>query len=214
MHARAYQTEMLDLASRENSIVMLPAGAGKTLVAVELIKRQSRALTPGGTIAVFIAPTKILVRQQARVLRLHRKALPSFKCTFTLDETTSACNGYPSCRSALNPCGVYTRTRALPDSLLSKMLPQKRKPARIGSSHLLLLAQTLNTVCFEVGEVGDYTSDDGLDFWSEGEWAARLVTLGARVVSGEKRASSPELATPSMARDEAPAGPGGGAAGS
>lgn len=74
MHARAYQTEVLDVASQANTIVVLPTGAGKTLIAVELIKRQAHALTPGGTIAVFIAPTKLLVRQQARVLRSQRKA--------------------------------------------------------------------------------------------------------------------------------------------
>ena len=82
MLARAYQTEVLDLASETNAIVLLPTGAGKTLIAVELIKRQSRALTPGGTIAVFIAPTKLLVRQQAGVLRRHRRApTPALQAT-------------------------------------------------------------------------------------------------------------------------------------
>ena len=74
LRARAYQVEVLERASKANAIVLLPTGAGKTLVAVELVKRQAHALTPGARIAVF--KSKNLVRQQANVLRDHRKAAP------------------------------------------------------------------------------------------------------------------------------------------
>ena len=88
-------------------------------------------------------------------------------------------------------------------------------------------------VCFEEGEVGDYTSDDGLDFWSEGEWLATLgrhrlivltpqimldllrhgfLTLGARVKNGQEEIEPPSgrLATPSSVEGDVLTGERGG----
>lgn len=42
---RSYQSYILDIAIRQNSIVYLPTGAGKTFIAVLLIKELSKDIT-------------------------------------------------------------------------------------------------------------------------------------------------------------------------
>ena len=59
---RAYQLRMVTVAEKVNTVVVLPTGAGKTLVAAELIKRR------GGK-SLFLVPTCMLVEQQAGQLR-------------------------------------------------------------------------------------------------------------------------------------------------
>lgn len=59
---RQYQSRIADACERENTLVVLPTGAGKTMIAAEVIKR----LPP---CALFIVPKRILVEQQAKALR-------------------------------------------------------------------------------------------------------------------------------------------------
>ena len=77
MQVRAYQQDVLDEVVRANTIVVLPTGSGKTFLAVQLIKTQAPALLRAGKLAIFLAPTKTLVHQQAEVLRHHREARPN-----------------------------------------------------------------------------------------------------------------------------------------
>uniref|UniRef100_A0A061QQ54 Endoribonuclease Dicer n=1 Tax=Tetraselmis sp. GSL018 TaxID=582737 RepID=A0A061QQ54_9CHLO len=85
---RVYQLELFERAKDENIIVLLRTGAGKTLIAVELIKHylllheSQNASTPGGGRSpsrgrkekgphiVFLCPTKVLAVQQAEVISL------------------------------------------------------------------------------------------------------------------------------------------------
>lgn len=79
---REYQSAIASKCERENTLVVLPTGAGKTMVAAEVIKRHPPR-------AVFLVPTKILAEQQARALRgwtgLH---VVSFKGGDELPRTT------------------------------------------------------------------------------------------------------------------------------
>eukprot|EP00116_Pleurobrachia_bachei_P000526 sb/3460788/ len=81
--ARDYQLEMLERAKKENSIVMLPTGAGKTYVAVLLIRHflhevftdplweGNRNGDPNWKRTFFLVNQVTLVGQQAKVLRSH-----------------------------------------------------------------------------------------------------------------------------------------------
>lgn len=66
---RGYQEECLRTAVRQNSIVVLPTGTGKTLIAVKVID-HFRALAPEKCV-LFLVPTKALVGQQAEYCRSH-----------------------------------------------------------------------------------------------------------------------------------------------
>ncbi|KAK1311372.1 hypothetical protein QJS10_CPA08g00468 [Acorus calamus] len=70
--AREYQLEALEKAKKENTIVFLETGSGKTLIAVMLLRSYAHLIRkPSEGIAVFLAPTVHLVAQvglQARVL--------------------------------------------------------------------------------------------------------------------------------------------------
>lgn len=59
---RDYQSRIAWECESENTLVVIPTGAGKTMIAAEVIKR----LPPRG---LFLVPTRILVEQQAKVLR-------------------------------------------------------------------------------------------------------------------------------------------------
>ncbi|XP_076668388.1 endoribonuclease Dcr-2 isoform X2 [Andrena cerasifolii] len=67
--ARPYQIDMFEIALKQNTIIYLPTGAGKTYVAVMLIKELSadirRPYTEGGKHTVFLVNTVPLVTQQS-----------------------------------------------------------------------------------------------------------------------------------------------------
>ncbi|KAG0464031.1 hypothetical protein HPP92_020100 [Vanilla planifolia] len=70
--ARSYQLEALETAKKRNTIVFLDTGAGKTLIAVMLLRSYAPCIRkPSEHIAVFLVPTVVLVKQQADVLELH-----------------------------------------------------------------------------------------------------------------------------------------------
>ncbi|KAL2341557.1 hypothetical protein Fmac_009497 [Flemingia macrophylla] len=70
--ARSYQLEALDRAIRENTIVYLETGSGKTLIAIMLLRSYAHHLRkPSAFIAVFLVPQVVLVSQQAQAVRMH-----------------------------------------------------------------------------------------------------------------------------------------------
>ncbi|KAL2653060.1 hypothetical protein R1flu_021188 [Riccia fluitans] len=71
--ARRYQLEVLAEAQKRNTIVYLETGCGKTLIAVLLMKSLAHKLRIPGKkkVAVFLAPTVNLVKQQAGVISMH-----------------------------------------------------------------------------------------------------------------------------------------------
>ncbi|KAK7380380.1 hypothetical protein VNO78_32890 [Psophocarpus tetragonolobus] len=70
--ARNYQLEALDHAIRENTIVYLETGAGKTLIAIMLLRSYAHLLRkPSPFIAVFLVPQVVLVSQQAKAVKMH-----------------------------------------------------------------------------------------------------------------------------------------------
>ncbi|KAI3492942.1 hypothetical protein L1887_42437 [Cichorium endivia] len=70
-HARKYQLDVLEQAKNKNTIAFLETGAGKTLIAVLLIKSVCNDLHRQGKkmLAVFLVPKVPLVYQQAEVIR-------------------------------------------------------------------------------------------------------------------------------------------------
>ncbi|KAH9627009.1 hypothetical protein KSS87_020660 [Heliosperma pusillum] len=69
--ARHYQLEVLEQAKQRNTIAFLETGAGKTLIAVLLIKSICEKLQPLNKkmVAIFLVPKVPLVYQQAEVIR-------------------------------------------------------------------------------------------------------------------------------------------------
>lgn len=72
MKVRDYQKKIIEIALKENTIVFLPTGSGKTLIAVEVIKHHLSRLAQSSfdkKIIAFVAPTKVLVSQQVSYIR-------------------------------------------------------------------------------------------------------------------------------------------------
>ena len=83
---RAYQLRIATEVGARNSLILLPTGAGKTLIAAEVIRRRSDGIRGGTSRAedshqaasrlpfktLFLVPTCFLVGQQAQALRSHR----------------------------------------------------------------------------------------------------------------------------------------------
>ncbi|KAF9674540.1 hypothetical protein SADUNF_Sadunf10G0137700 [Salix dunnii] len=70
--ARSYQLEALEKALKQNTIVFLETGSGKTLIATMLLRSYAHLLRkPSRYIAVFLVPEVLLARQQAGVVRMH-----------------------------------------------------------------------------------------------------------------------------------------------
>ncbi|XP_027353057.1 endoribonuclease Dicer homolog 1 [Abrus precatorius] len=69
--ARQYQLDVLEQAKKKNTIAFLETGAGKTLIAVLLIKSIQETLQKQNKkmLAVFLVPKVPLVYQQAEVIR-------------------------------------------------------------------------------------------------------------------------------------------------
>ncbi|CAN8252441.1 unnamed protein product [Cochlearia groenlandica] len=67
--ARRYQLELCQKATKENTIVYLGTGCGKTHIAVMLIYELGHlVLSPKKSVCIFLAPTVALVEQQAKVI--------------------------------------------------------------------------------------------------------------------------------------------------
>ncbi|XP_052184122.1 endoribonuclease Dicer homolog 2-like isoform X2 [Diospyros lotus] len=70
--ARSYQMEALAKAIKQNTIVFLGTGSGKTLIAIMLLRSYAYLLRkPSRNIGVFLVPTVVLVPQQAEAVAMH-----------------------------------------------------------------------------------------------------------------------------------------------
>ncbi|XP_031279444.1 endoribonuclease Dicer homolog 2-like, partial [Pistacia vera] len=70
--ARCYQLEALEKALKQNTIVFLETGSGKTLIAIMLLRSYAYFLRkPSPYIAVFLVPQVVLVSQQAEAIKMH-----------------------------------------------------------------------------------------------------------------------------------------------
>ncbi|XP_059442582.1 endoribonuclease Dicer homolog 2-like isoform X2 [Corylus avellana] len=70
--ARSYQLEALEMAIKQNTIVFLDTGSGKTLIAIMLLRSYAYLLRkPSPFIAVFLVPQVVLVSQQAEAVKMH-----------------------------------------------------------------------------------------------------------------------------------------------
>ncbi|CAK9167068.1 unnamed protein product, partial [Ilex paraguariensis] len=70
--ARSYQLEALEKAIKQNTIVFLETGSGKTLIAIMLLRSYAYLLRkPLPYIAVFLVPTVVLVTQQAEAVKMN-----------------------------------------------------------------------------------------------------------------------------------------------
>ncbi|XP_053604305.1 endoribonuclease Dicer [Plodia interpunctella] len=73
LKSRPYQTELEEIAIKQNTIIHLPTGSGKTLIAIQLIKRCRGALQDpwgqGGKRTFFLVNNVPLVDQQRKAIQ-------------------------------------------------------------------------------------------------------------------------------------------------
>ncbi|ESQ49771.1 hypothetical protein EUTSA_v10019898mg [Eutrema salsugineum] len=70
--ARSYQVEALEKAIKQNTIVFLETGSGKTLIAIMLLRNYAYLFRkPSPCFSVFLVPQVVLVTQQAEALKMH-----------------------------------------------------------------------------------------------------------------------------------------------
>ncbi|XP_060186301.1 endoribonuclease Dicer homolog 2-like isoform X1 [Lycium barbarum] len=70
--ARSYQLEALETSLKQNTIVYLETGSGKTLIAIMLLRSYAYLLRkPSPYIAVFLVPKVVLVTQQGDSISMH-----------------------------------------------------------------------------------------------------------------------------------------------
>ncbi|XP_041017409.1 endoribonuclease Dicer homolog 2 isoform X3 [Juglans microcarpa x Juglans regia] len=70
--ARSYQLEALEISIKQNTIVFLETGSGKTLIAIMLLRSYAYLLRkPSPFIAVFLVPQVVLVSQQGEAVKMH-----------------------------------------------------------------------------------------------------------------------------------------------
>lgn len=76
-YARKYQLDIFHQIKKENSLVILPTGSGKTYIAVLLIRHRLNQLNSVTSVSeknkkliFFLAPTKVLVEQQCKYIKL------------------------------------------------------------------------------------------------------------------------------------------------
>ncbi|CAH2078579.1 unnamed protein product [Thlaspi arvense] len=70
--ARSYQVEALEKAIKQNTIVFLETGSGKTLIAIMLLRSYAYLFRkPSPCFSVFLVPQVVLVTQQGEALKMH-----------------------------------------------------------------------------------------------------------------------------------------------
>nr|CAI5861281.1 unnamed protein product [Callosobruchus analis] len=72
---RNYQLELMKIAEKQNSIIYLPTGSGKTYIAILVLKQLGKSLlksySQGGKITVVLVNSVPLVAQHAKYIREH-----------------------------------------------------------------------------------------------------------------------------------------------
>nr|CAH7736058.1 unnamed protein product [Callosobruchus chinensis] len=72
---RNYQLELMEIAEKQNSIIYLPTGSGKTYIAILVLKQLGRSLlksySQGGKLTFLLVNSVPLVTQHAKYIREH-----------------------------------------------------------------------------------------------------------------------------------------------